>query len=292
MLMLMSMVSVSEERGVFLREQSNSMYSVWIYFLARTSIDIIPTFLSTFTLALVCFWMIDSSFTFIQFLKFISILVLLAYCGQGIGLIVSCGIPSRMLAMIVTPLAIAPFILFTPYAVSDDSIPWFFRPFQVGSPFWVSVVTESCGGKGLALTKTREPVESGMHMSALMLISALPSPRFTLHSMMMMIFPFPVCWDQWGFTGLMLSQFSGLHFHCTQSQLIPIPLRDGSFYMLCPYESGEAVLARFDIRATLSNGTDHFTQCCLVLMMLCFCYRIIAVLMLYRLSWKVKDATK
>lgn len=65
------------------------------------------------------------------------LLVLLAYAGQGIGLIVSCGIASRMLAMIVTPLAIAPFILFTPYAVSLSSIPPYFRPFQVGSPFWV-----------------------------------------------------------------------------------------------------------------------------------------------------------
>lgn len=34
------------------------MYSVWTYFLARTSIEIVPTFLCSFGLALICFWMI------------------------------------------------------------------------------------------------------------------------------------------------------------------------------------------------------------------------------------------
>jgi hypothetical protein len=70
------------------------------------------------------------------------LILLLAYCGQGIGLVVSCGIASRMLAMIVTPLAIAPFILFTPYAVNADTIPYYFLPFQVGSPFWVRACSE------------------------------------------------------------------------------------------------------------------------------------------------------
>lgn len=172
-------VPVSEERSVLIREQGNRMYAVWVYFLARTSIEIVPTFLCSFGLALICFWMIgqtgslsrptdrprarelietiaqyhthsrvclypsplwsDPSASGSQFGKFMFLLVLLAYAGQGIGLIVSCGIASRMLAMIVTPLAIAPFILFTPYSTRLDSIPGYFRPFQVGSPFWVSL---------------------------------------------------------------------------------------------------------------------------------------------------------
>jgi hypothetical protein len=79
----------------------------------------------------------DPSASGAQFVRFTLLVVLLAYCGQGIGLVVSCGIASRMLAMVVTPLAIAPFILFTPYAVDIDSLPGYFIPFQVGSPFWV-----------------------------------------------------------------------------------------------------------------------------------------------------------
>jgi hypothetical protein len=66
------------------------------------------------------------------------LIVLLAYAGQGIGLVVACGLGSRLLAMVVTPLAIAPFILFTPYAISLVKIPPYMRIVQVGSPFWVS----------------------------------------------------------------------------------------------------------------------------------------------------------
>jgi hypothetical protein len=74
-----------------------------------------------------------------QFAKFMLLILLLAYCGQGIGLVVSCGITSRVLAMIVTPLAIAPFILFTKYAVKESEIPYYFIPFQIASPFWVRI---------------------------------------------------------------------------------------------------------------------------------------------------------
>lgn len=49
---------VAEERALFLREQANQMYSVWVYFLARTSIDLLPTALCSLGLALICFWMI------------------------------------------------------------------------------------------------------------------------------------------------------------------------------------------------------------------------------------------
>lgn len=64
--------------------------------------------------------------------------MLLAYAGQGIGLVVACGFTSRIMALIATPLAIAPFILFTPYAVNVERIPPYMRIVQVGSPFWVS----------------------------------------------------------------------------------------------------------------------------------------------------------
>lgn len=80
----------------------------------------------------------DSSASAASFGRFLLLIVLLAYAGQGIGLVVACGLASRILALIVTPLAIAPFILFTPYAVDVRRIPAYMRIVQVGSPFWVS----------------------------------------------------------------------------------------------------------------------------------------------------------
>jgi hypothetical protein len=106
------------------------------------------TFLVTHThvtLFVITPYFLDPSASGAQFARFMLLVVLLAYCGQGIGLVVSCGIASRMLAMVVTPLAIAPFILFTPYAVDIDSLPGYFVPFQVGSPFWASRGEETDG---------------------------------------------------------------------------------------------------------------------------------------------------
>jgi len=88
-------------------------------------------------LLLACIVLLDPGASGAAFLRFLMLVVLLAYAGQGVGLVVACGFASRMLALIVTPLAIAPFILFTPYAVDERTVPHYFRPVLVASPFWV-----------------------------------------------------------------------------------------------------------------------------------------------------------
>ena len=72
-----------------------------------------------------------------SFGRFLLLLVLLAYTGQGVGLVVACGFASRMLAVVVSPVAIAPFIVMTPYAVKMSSVAPYLLPLLYGSPFWV-----------------------------------------------------------------------------------------------------------------------------------------------------------
>lgn len=91
----------------------------------------------------------------------------------------------------------------------------------------------------------------------------------------------------------MLSMFSGVRFHCSPDQTIPVPLSDGSYYLMCVYQSGADVLARFNIATTSEDtGASEFWTCCAVLALLCVVYRMMALMMLYKLSWNVKDATK
>jgi len=99
---------------------------------------------------------------------------------------------------------------------------------------------------------------------------------------------------QWGFTGLMLTFFSRVRFHCTPSQTISIPLADGSHYALCVYSNGDDVLQQFNIPGAYDPDAAeaHLWLCCGVLAVLCLFYRLLALFMLYRLSWQVKDATK
>ena len=91
---------------------------------------------------------------------------------------------------------------------------------------------------------------------------------------------------------MMLTMFSDLDFYCTPSQTIAVPLSDGSSYSMCAYRSGSDVMSRFHIAPRSADGADEYWTCCAVLAMLCVAYRGIALAMLYKLSWDVKDATK
>ena len=132
-------LTFTEERAVFLREQAARLYSVQAYFIARTAVDVLPTALCSLLFVCIAYWLMGFAGTAGQFLYFLLVVVLIAYTGQSIGLVVACSCPSRMLAMIVTPLSIAPFIIFTPYALPyADSVPAVLLPCQYLSPFWWS----------------------------------------------------------------------------------------------------------------------------------------------------------
>jgi len=98
----------------------------------------------------------------------------------------------------------------------------------------------------------------------------------------------------WSFTALMLCFFSGLTLHCTPAQSIAVPLADGSFYLLCVYQQGDDVLTQFQIDGAYDTAAAqaNFNTCCGVLALLAVLYRLAAMLLLYRMAWKVKDATK
>ena len=130
-------LTFAEERAVFMREQRSSMYSVSAYFIARTAVDAPPTLVCSVVFVCVSYFLMGLSVSVGQVLYFLLVVVLLAYCGQSIGLVVACAVPERLLAMILTPLSIAPFIVFTPYALPyPDSVPVYLLPFQYASPFW------------------------------------------------------------------------------------------------------------------------------------------------------------
>jgi hypothetical protein len=64
------------------------MYSVASYFVARTSIEIFPTFLCSLGLALICFWMIGQNAAFAcLILKWLQYLGLISCaCASSLGL--------------------------------------------------------------------------------------------------------------------------------------------------------------------------------------------------------------
>ena len=128
-----------EERAVFMREQRGRVYFVSAYFLARTLVDVPPTLVCSLVFVCSSYFLMGLSLSAFQFAYFLLTVLLIAFCGQSMGLVVACAVPDRLLAMILTPLSIAPFIIFTPYALPyADSVPVYLLPFQYASPFWWS----------------------------------------------------------------------------------------------------------------------------------------------------------
>jgi len=109
------------------------------YFLARTSVDVLPTAVCSVVFVVCCYFLMGFALTVGQVLYFLLIVLLIAYTGQSLGLVVACVVRERLLAMILTPLSIAPFIVFTPYALPyPDSTPAWLLPCLYLSPFWWS----------------------------------------------------------------------------------------------------------------------------------------------------------
>lgn len=121
---------------MFLREQANELYSVGSYFLSKTIVSIPTVFGFTVVFAMIVYCMTGLVLTWTKVLYFNFILLLVSYIGEGIGLVIGALCPTRMLAVIMAPSAIAPTILFSRYAIPLANIPWYFIPLQTISPFW------------------------------------------------------------------------------------------------------------------------------------------------------------
>ena len=132
-------LTFADERAVFLREQRVRLYSVEAYFLARTGVDVIPTAVCSVLFVICCYFLMGFGLSVGQVFYFLLIVLLIAYTGQSLGLVVACLVRERLLAMILTPLSIAPFIVFTPYALPyPNTTPSWLLPAQYLSPFWWS----------------------------------------------------------------------------------------------------------------------------------------------------------
>ena len=130
-------LTFAEERAVFIREQRGGMYWVSAYFVARTLVDVLPTLVCSLVFVCVSYFLMGLAMSGFQFAYFLLIVLLIAYCGHSMGMVVACAVSDRLSAMILTPLSIAPFIVFTPYALPyPNSVPVYLLPFQYASPFW------------------------------------------------------------------------------------------------------------------------------------------------------------
>lgn len=151
-------LTFAEESAVFIREQMNQAYSVSAYFVARTAVDILPQLVCSLLFTILSYFLMNFQVDFKKFIIFTVTVVMVAYIGSAIGLIVACAVSSRMHALMITPLLIAPFIIFTPYALPYNNCPPYFIWLQYMSPFWWSF-SILCNNEFTGLTLTCLPSE-------------------------------------------------------------------------------------------------------------------------------------
>jgi hypothetical protein len=127
------------ERGVYLNEQAQRLYSVSSYYVSKLIIDL-PILTGTiFGFCLLVYFAVGFQASFDRFMRFFCVLEAVAVCGHAMGLIVASCVASPAMAALLAPMAIAPFILFSHIAIPGDPesrILGILRPVQVFSPFW------------------------------------------------------------------------------------------------------------------------------------------------------------
>ena len=124
-----------KERQVFLKEEGSKLYSALSYFISRSTIEagyilILPTiFLNAF------YWLIGLAATTEQFFLFYFMGILIAFCGNSLGLLLGCIIEDEKSVGAVMPLVLIPFIVLSGYFKNLDSIPKWISWAQYISPF-------------------------------------------------------------------------------------------------------------------------------------------------------------
>lgn len=122
------------ERPVFLREQSNKMYSVGPYYLAKTLADTPVILLTPMINILIIYWSMDLARTTEQF--FLSYLAqfLIAFTAASIGYFLSSLFEDELTAAGLAPVAIMPMMLFGGLLTNNPGLPGWLTWIQYISP--------------------------------------------------------------------------------------------------------------------------------------------------------------
>lgn len=111
------------ERPVFLREQSNKMYNVGPYFLAKTLADAPLLFLTPLISTLITYFGINLHRSWDSILCFYLGLVNIAFCASSIGYLLSSAFESETTATGLAPVFIMPMMLFGGLLANNARIP-------------------------------------------------------------------------------------------------------------------------------------------------------------------------
>ncbi|XP_060597874.1 protein white-like [Ruditapes philippinarum] len=114
------------ETPIFFREYATGLYGADVYFLCKSFAEL-PTFIVIpLVFCAITYWMVGLYSTFMAFLVFTGILVLVANISVSFGYIVSTSANSVTTALAIAPPLMIPLIMFGGFFLNKDSVPVYF----------------------------------------------------------------------------------------------------------------------------------------------------------------------
>ena len=115
------------EKAVFAREYANGYYGLPAYFITKTVVELPHQIIFPFLQTCIMYWMIGLSMIYwYSFLVFAIIVILLANCGNALGIFFASIFSNLQVALAVTPLVLLPLMIFSGLFVNNGSIPVYF----------------------------------------------------------------------------------------------------------------------------------------------------------------------
>ena len=112
------------ERGVFLREVNNHMYSVGAYYWGKVITELPATIFFPFVVTVITYWAVGLNMEhWSKPLIFWLTFILMFNAAMGLGYILGTSITNKAVVAVLTPLIIVPMMLFTGFFVSQDKVP-------------------------------------------------------------------------------------------------------------------------------------------------------------------------
>lgn len=107
----------AEEKQVFLREYQNGYYTLPAYFLSKTLVEIPFQIVFPAVQGLITYILVFT-FQWERFIFFEITLILLANCGQSMGVAAASAFEDVKIALAVVPMLLLPFMIFSGVFVS------------------------------------------------------------------------------------------------------------------------------------------------------------------------------
>ena len=117
------LTTFANERAAVLKEQENGMYQTLPYFLARILVDLPLKIVCPVLMGSIGYWTVGLQADGMRFLNCLVTMVLLALSGNAIGLFLACLFSDVALALMVAPMVILPFMMFSGFFLNPESSP-------------------------------------------------------------------------------------------------------------------------------------------------------------------------